>query len=151
MTAARIYQMGIYHPRLIEMAKLHIAQCTTCLQFNQIKRTWHSAQSVSCNRPWYHVQIDLIGPLPTSNGYTHILIVVDVFTSYVLLHRINSKHANEIVDALSTMFADRGPPKIIQSDNGSEFANTSVKEAISKALAELSPLRSVSPSIQWQG
>lgn len=137
MTAARIHQMGIYHPRLIEMAKLHIAQCTTCLQFNQIKRTWHSAQSVSCNRPWYHVQIDLIGPLPTSNGYTHILIVVDVFTSYVLLHRINSKHANEIVDALSTMFADRGPPKIIQSDNGSEFANTSVKKAISKALAEL--------------
>lgn len=62
--AKKINLMGLYHPELVKLAKEIIANCDTCLVYNPLKRKWHSSQTVSAIRPWCHVQIDLIGPLP---------------------------------------------------------------------------------------
>jgi len=40
----------------------------------------------SChNRPWQEISIDIIGPLPKSNGMDTIVVIVDRFTKMIRL------------------------------------------------------------------
>ena len=61
-------------------------------------------QSIEADQPWDHVQIDLVGPLPTSKeGHTYIMTSVDVMTGYVLLHalqrQINAEVSQSILES----------------------------------------------------
>jgi len=76
------------------------------------------------DRPWDHIEIDLIGPLPTSeHGATYILTVVDVYTAFTVLRTLKTKEMEEVARKLWEIFTDFGTPKILQSDRGLEFVN----------------------------
>ena len=62
-------------------------------------------------------------PLGARNN-VYALIVVDVCTRFVFLRPIKTKEASVIATELFKLFSDIGPPKIIQSDNGTEFSNS---------------------------
>eukprot|EP00733_Pompholyxophrys_punicea_P000268 Pompholyxophrys_punicea_v1_NODE_58_length_4147_cov_5.424487.p2 type:complete len:226 gc:universal NODE_58_length_4147_cov_5.424487:112-789(+) len=75
-----------------------------------------------------HLAMDLIGPMPTTpDGYNYVLVLVDVFSRFVFLRALVDKSAASVALALLLIIADFGPPKIIQSDNGTEFVNDVVK------------------------
>lgn len=133
----RLHLMGIDHPEKTIIAKKVCRDCATCQQFNPFHKRYHPALSVHSPRPWYHIQIDLIGPLPPSNNFKFILIIVDVFSSYVYLYPLLDKSAPAIVECLKRVFADRGAPKVVQSDNGSEFANSTLKSMLDCVGSEL--------------
>jgi transposase InsO family protein len=129
--------MGITHPDLDIYINQVMKKCGQCLQFNPMKRVFNPARSVHARRPWYHIQLDLIGPLPESKGCRYLLIAVDVFSSYVYLTALESKAASAVSEALVVLFAERGAPKIIQTDNGSEFKNDLVQSILKTATVEL--------------
>jgi transposase InsO family protein len=133
----RIGLMGITHPDLDIYINQVMKKCGQCLQFNPMKRVFNPARSVHARRPWYHIQLDLIGPLPESKGCRYLLIAVDVFSSYVYLTALESKAASAVSEALVVLFAERGAPKIIQTDNGSEFKNDLVQSILKTATVEL--------------
>ena len=54
----------------------------------------------------------------------------DHLTKYVLLRPLRTKTAVEIVEHLIIIFADFGCPRILQSDNGREFANKLVRDLV---------------------
>ena len=71
-----------------------------------------------------HIAIDTALSFPTSpRGFNVLLVVVCVFTQFVFLRALRDKSARAISAALFGIFADFGFPRIIQSDNGTEFVN----------------------------
>ena len=64
-----------------------------CARFDVVAEGFHSSKSITADQPWDHLEIDLIGPLPTSKkGYNYILTIVDVCTAYTVLQPLENKN-----------------------------------------------------------
>ena len=120
----RIQQNGYWWPRMRQDIKREQQSCVKCTRFDVVAEGFHPSKSIMADKPWDHLEIDLIGPLPTSeNKCTYILTIVDVCTSYTVLRALKSKEAEVVARKLWEVFTDYGTPKILQSDNGLEFVN----------------------------
>ena len=115
---------GFWWPKMRVELQNEVFRCKPCQLFNVERQGHHPAKSIVADMPWDHVQVDLIGSLPTADsGATYILNVVDVCTGYSVLRSINNKNMEIVARELWKIFTDYGTPKIIQSDNGTEFVN----------------------------
>ena len=129
--AKKIWNSGHWWPQLHSDILNYVSGCIDCQRFNTIKEGYHPLKSIEANEPWDHIQIDLIGPLPESEeGFCWILTVVDVMTGFTLIRALHSKTQEEVAKALWQLICDFGSPKIIQSDNGTEFVNSVIHELI---------------------
>ena len=54
----------------------------------------------------------------------YIRTVQDVFSRYVWLRALPSKASKYVAFALSDLYMEVGPPKVLQADNGGEFKKT---------------------------
>jgi hypothetical protein len=88
------------------------------------------------NHPCDHWQMDLIdfsAQSALNNGHRYILTVMDCFSKFAWATPIKTKHAGSVAKALREILDDpivgERVPKILQSDNGSEF-----KEQVSELL-----------------
>lgn len=125
----KIWRGGHYWPGLRKQCQETVATCLSCLQQNVRRSGFHPAQSPNADNPWDHVAIDLAVDLPESDaGFKHILILVDVATRFVVTKPLRDKSMETVARAMYEVFALFGPPKIMQSDNGTEFVN----EALTK-------------------
>ncbi|EIE79091.1 hypothetical protein RO3G_03796 [Rhizopus delemar RA 99-880] len=77
---------------------------------------------------------DLAGPLPaTGDDYIYLLVLTDICTKYIVIRPLKNKQSDTVAKELISIFGDYGFPRIIQSDNGTEFRN-SLMSHISKNL-----------------
>ena len=100
-----------------------VANCRECLSYN----VWRIGPltTITASLPFDHVAIDLFGPFtPTPDGYTFILLLVDIFTRFTLLAPLLRKNAECTAAALYMMFCNFGFPKIIQSDIAKNALNS---------------------------
>ena len=76
-----------------------------------------------------HVHIDLVGPLPSSQGYTHLLTMVDRFTRWPEAIPVADTSAITIARAFVANWVARfGTPATITSDRGGQFTSTLWRE-----------------------
>ena len=121
-----------------------VATCKKCLAFNVAQSGFHPLSPVTAQLPFDHVAIDLFGPLQASiAGYTFGLVLTDIATRFVCLAPLKDKTAESVAGALFPWFCTFGFPKIMQSDNGTEFVNAVVKRLVDKTGIEL---RKVTPT-----
>ncbi|BHF73335.1 hypothetical protein SprV_0401641600 [Sparganum proliferum] len=72
-----------------------------------------------------HVHLDVVGPLPPSNGYTHLLTCVDRYTRWPEAVPLPNVQAETIVKAsVSRWVAIFGAPPMITTDRGAQFEST---------------------------
>ncbi len=84
---------------------------------------------VIATEPKEMIAVDLYGPLPSSShGYTHIFVVIDVFTKYVRLFPVKQPTAAKLVEFMKKYLKEEGKIKIILSDNGAQFRSNVWKE-----------------------
>ena len=90
--------------------------------------------------PFGRVHMDFVGPLPqTTEGYRHILIVVDSTTLYVEAFPTKSITAEEVAEILyKEIIARYGVMRELLSDQGSSFKN--------KLIAQLCKLLNIKHS-----
>ena len=68
--------------------------------------------------------IDFVGPLPiTPKGNSMILTITDLFSKWTEAYPLPDKRATSVAAALVNLFCNKGIPKVVLSDNGSEFCN----------------------------
>ena len=53
--------------------------------------------------------------------YRYVLSVMDVFSRFIWLRPLKSKHSKEIASELKSIYMAFGPPLFLQSDQGSEY------------------------------
>jgi transposase InsO family protein len=77
--------------------------------------------------PGDHLMIDLMHMIKSTDNKNYILTVVDVFTGFVMLRALPDCSAATVARELWDIFCIIGIPKILQSDNGSEFVNEIIR------------------------
>jgi len=120
---AYIDREGYWWPKLREEISAEIRECADCQRFAAVQFGFEPARSIEASLPGDHLQMDLAS-LPTSiDGYNFILVIVDVFTGFALLRPLKDKSAETVARSVWEVLCVLGLPKLLQSDNGSEFKN----------------------------
>ena len=100
--------------------------CKTCPQCQPAKVTQHTKmppQRIEMpKRRFSHIHIDLVGPLPSSNGCSYIFTVVDRFTRWPEAIPLPNIEAATVANALVDNWVSRfGVPDTITHDQGTQF------------------------------
>eukprot|EP00731_Ephydatia_muelleri_P031113 Em0022g627a len=103
-----------------------IRTCDICQRMNR-KLTCGVPElhPIPVKSPWYMIGIDFIGPIspPGEDGSQYILTISDYFTKWVEAIPTPDKTATTVANCLFKIFMRMGLPRVMLSDNGSEFCN----------------------------
>jgi len=120
-------------PHLTDDCLNWVKKCAECQKYNIAQKGYHPLKAIHAQLPGDHTAVDLAGPFKRStNGNTYLLILVDVCTRFVFLKPVHNKQAVTVGKALFDIFCTIGFPRILQSDNGSEFVNALVRTMLTQ-------------------
>ena len=75
-------------------------------------------------KPFVSIHVDLVGPLPQSNGFRHLLTVVDRCTRWPEAYPVAETSASALAAVLISEWIPRfGVPASITSDRGPQFTS----------------------------
>lgn len=94
--------------------------CDTC-EVNNSKETLLSHEVP--NKVWYKVGIDLF----VFKGIDY-LVLIDYFSKFVELKKLNSTKSSDIILILKDIFSRQGIPEVVFSDNASYFVSEEFKK-----------------------
>lgn len=116
-----------FWPRLKRDVSVFVKTCHTCQltgKPNQSIRPAPLRPIPVIENPFEHLIIDCVGPLPKSkSGSQYLLTVMCLVTRYPAAYALRNITAKSVVKALTQFIAIFGIPKIIQSDQGSNFSS----------------------------
>ena len=141
-----LWDKGYYWPGMrVECEKL-VNSCMPCLRYNIAKAGFHPRSYVDAKRPFEHIVIDTItGYDTTTRGNNIILVITDVCTRFKIVLPQQTKSQSETARNLWKVLCTFPTPKIIGSDNGTEFCNSVITELLSlhgvlhKTIASYNP------------
>ena len=119
-------------PGLKEDVKKYIQGCLKCQQ-NKVQHQWKVGELHPLEipkGPWQEIRINMIGPLPNSNGMDVILVIVDQFMKMI---RLKATMMNISSKGIAKIYRDKiwklhGVPKTILSNRGPQFASKFMEE-----------------------
>ena len=87
-----------------------------------------------CDVPFQVLNMDCIGPIdpPSSLGHRYCLRVVDNCTRWPSVYMLKSLTAKVVCEALLDLFVNAGVPKVIVSDQGTNFTSQLTREMLTK-------------------
>ena len=80
--------------------------------------------------PWQEISIDIIGPLPKSNGMDAIVVIVNQFMKMIHLKATMTNISSEGIVKIyrDNIWKLHGIPRKILSDRGPQFASKFMEE-----------------------
>ncbi|GIY12553.1 reverse transcriptase [Caerostris darwini] len=98
-------------------------QCLACQRSKVTRHTQSKlAVFISSNARFYHVHIDIVGPLPPSGGFCYCLTYVDHFSKWPEAYPLVYISASSVASTFYTERVSRfGPPLRITTDKGTQF------------------------------
>ena len=101
---------------------------TTCIPCQKSKITRHTetgiGQFAQPNRRFGHIHVDVVGPLPASQGHRYLFTIIDRSTRWPEAVPMTEASSDSCASALITAWLSRfGLPENITSDRGSVFTS----------------------------
>ena len=119
---------------LFEDLQTFINNCMTCQTYKKRSRNYSDPRGVAPapSRPFQNIAMDICGPFPSSDdGFTHILVIVDLFSRWTILLPCSNPTANDIARLLCRyVIFVYGPPEFIHSDRASYFTSNELIMAL---------------------
>ena len=81
---------------------------------------------------WQMDLVDLTKISKYNSGFKYLLTCIDVLSKYAWVQPLKTKTGKELVPAMRKMFQYRGAPKLIHTDQGTEFLNAHVKRLLNE-------------------
>ena len=144
-----------YSPSLAEKTQKILGSCETCMRSKSTNESKirPPLQKIydPCNGPTDLLEVDIVGPLPASNGFIHILTAIDVFSRYLFAVPLRKP----VVNALLSVFAKHAyvltriltdkrfvfTAELFQQLTeaiGIEISHATIKHALTKGMVERS-------------
>ena len=100
-------------------------ECVACQQAKIHKHTVPPIQEFAVPaKRFQHIHVDIVS-MPHSNGFNHLLTIVDRFSRWPAAIPIPDMNAETIIDALTHRWiANYGVPEVVTTDRGSQFTST---------------------------
>lgn len=128
-----------WFPGLHAFVKKYIGHCLSCLSQKKVPRapyhpisSWHKP-----DHPFSTIHMDVLGPLPVSNDYKYILLIVDAYSKYCLFYPLKRQDSDELKRAVSNAVSLFGAPKLIVCDRGRMFESASFQNLVSDIGSEI--------------
>ena len=114
--------LHVWWPRLTADAEDFCRQCQHCQAGTDPDSSppVPSHPTPASPSPWHRVFIDLYGPLPS---HDHLLVIVDQYSRYPIVHRLRSITSAAVIKALRSTFCMFGAPAEVMTDNGTQFSS----------------------------
>ena len=127
-----------YIPSLSEHVSKYVSNCIECIKAKPVnpKQLTPPLEKIydPCNGPEDKLEIDLVGELPNSSGYTHILTACDYFSRYLFAVPIRKPDTKSVVRALMQIFTQHAyVPQTIITDKGTAFRSNIMTEIMKTA------------------
>jgi hypothetical protein len=123
LTYKRLRQHGFNWPNIQGDVEQIVGRCGACLRHTVLHTIKHSLNSIVVAKPLDHIALDLVTLIPVDNmGNDTLFVLVDLTTRYVWMKALKGKNM-KFWDFISVF----GAPKVIQSDNGTEYVNSMFK------------------------
>ena len=110
-----------------------VKSCSTC-QFTGSRQFKEPLHPIKVGQPFDHIVIDLIGPCKiTQQNNRYIVTAIDYLTKWPEAKAIPNKEAATVAKFIfEEIICRHGCPKILQSDQGTEFTAQIIEELTSK-------------------
>ena len=79
--------------------------------------------------PWENIHVDLYGPLPDGN---YVFGIIDETARWPEVAALRSATSADVIKSLDRVFVSLGYPKVVVSDNGSQFTSEGFKSFLKK-------------------
>ena len=128
-TVRLISQRFVWHGLRKEVSKW-AKECTDCQASKVQKHTKAPIEKISVpEKRFSHVHVDLVGPLPPSQGFTHLFTIIDRTTRWPEAIPLKDTSTTECGRALINHWIARfGIPIDITSDRGPQFTSALWRE-----------------------
>ena len=103
-----------------------VSNCVPCQRAKIVRHNRPAVRQIPMpSARFEHVHVDLVGPLPPSNGFSHLLTIVDRFSRWPEAIPIPDTTTITVCRAfLYNWVARFGLPRLITSDRGAQFTSS---------------------------
>nr|XP_017225332.1 PREDICTED: uncharacterized protein LOC108201552 [Daucus carota subsp. sativus] len=128
--AHKVTRLGFYWPDMLKHAQDYVKRCDRCQRFAPIVRQPpEMLTSVNTPIPFAMWGMDILGPFPLASAQRKFLLVaIDYFTKWIEakpLAKITTKQVAQFV--WENIICRYGIPRIMVTDNGTQFNNAEFK------------------------
>jgi RNase H-like domain found in reverse transcriptase/Reverse transcriptase (RNA-dependent DNA polymerase)/Integrase zinc binding domain len=123
---------GHFWPGMRRDCTLHAAGCLSCCRWNIGKSGYHPMKGIipDVHEPFHHIAMDLadMTDYQSVDGINYVLVIVDLFTKFMVFRPLKEKTMNAVAAELFEVGNFVGHFRVCQSDNGSEFKNSVIRD-----------------------
>ena len=132
-TNDKIKELGYFWECMNEDVKAYIKDCPKCIMVKAGKNIVNKPKVIVSKGPLERVVIDgweLDEDLKEVTTYTWVIDMIDHFSKFLLSKPVKNNNAENIFLYFKLFFNTIGYPKIIQTDNGTEYKNNIINNLL---------------------
>lgn len=116
-----------------QFVRKYINNCLNCLYFKASGRKkpgfLHPIPKIPI--PFHTIHADHLGPfMKTKSGNTHLLVIIDAFTKFILMYAVKSTQTKHVIKSFEECIKIFGVPRRVITDAGTAFTSHIFREFV---------------------